>query len=301
MTKSKSRKYRFLIWGAKWLPKLLAALSLKNARRLGAFVGAIGWYLPTTHKRVTRKNLEICFPLLSAKEREKLAKRSLIESAKTAAEMGALCLWEHKRCLELVAQTDNERLLDEAIAAKKGVILLAPHLGNWEMMRHFLASKSAFIALYEVPKIKELEPLIVATREKAGMISAPANAKGAAKLFRALGKGAVTAILPDTQPSKRSGGVFAPLFGVEALTATFLQKAAQKTGAIVVCGAALRCAEGFTLHFLEVDQAIYDPDEKVAAAAVNRAIKACINLDLTQYIWEYKRFRARPDGQKRFY
>ncbi|MDR0665112.1 MAG: lysophospholipid acyltransferase family protein [Helicobacteraceae bacterium] len=301
MTKSKRRKYRYGVFGAKRLLRFLAALSLKNARRFGAFIAVIGWYFPTTHKRVTLKNLEICFPSLSAAERKKLARESLIESAKTAAEMGALCMWEHKRCLELVEKTENESLLDEAIAAKKGVILLAPHVGNWEMMRHFLASKSTFIALYEPPKIKDLEPLLVAIRDKVGMISAPANAKGVTRLFRELSKGAVTAILPDTQPAKRAGGVFAPFFGVEALTPTFLQKAAQKTGAIVVCGVALRSQNGFMLIFSEVDQNIYNPDEKIAATALNRSIEICVNLDLKQYIWEYKRFRSRPAGEKAIY
>jgi KDO2-lipid IV(A) lauroyltransferase len=203
--------------------------------------------------------------------------------------------------LELVEAVENEAALDNAIAAKKGVILLAPHIGNWEMMRHFLASKSTFIALYEPPKIKDLEPLMIAIRDKVGMISAPANAKGVATLFRELSKGAVTAILPDTQPSKRAGGVFAPFFGVEALTPTFLQKAARKTGAIVVCGAALRGENGFRLAFMEVDQSIYDPDEIVAATALNRSIEACVNLAPAQYIWEYKRFRARPRGRKYIY
>ncbi|MDR2638980.1 MAG: lysophospholipid acyltransferase family protein [Helicobacteraceae bacterium] len=301
MKKSKKRQYRYRVFGAKWLLRFLAALSLKSARRFGAFVGAIGWYFPTTHKRVTRKNIEICFPSLSVADREKLARESLIESAKTAAEMGALCMWEHKRCLELVETTENEAALDNAIAAKKGVILLAPHVGNWEMMRHFLASKSTFIALYEPPKIEKLEPLMVAIRDKVGMISAPANAKGVAKLFRELSKGAVTAILPDTQPPKRAGGVFAPFFGVEALSPTFLQKAARKTGAIVVCGAALRSANGFTLKFMEVDRDIYNPDETIAATALNRSIEDCVNLAPAQYIWEYKRFRARPSGQALIY
>ncbi|MDR1910873.1 MAG: hypothetical protein LBQ52_00810 [Helicobacteraceae bacterium] len=294
MKKSKAHKYRYHIFGIIWLLRFLALLSIKNARRLGVFVAAIGWFFSTIHKKVTLQNLEICFPNLNVKERKKLARKSLIESAKTAAEMGALALWDHKRCLELVEAVENEALLDEAIAAKKGVILLAPHLGNWEMMRHFLASKSTFIALYDPPKIAELEPLMIKMRDKVGMISAPANQRGIAKLFRELGKGAVTAILPDTQPSKKAGGIFAPFFGIEALTPTFLQKAAQKTGASVICGAALRSPKGFRLCFLEADPKIYDSDERTAATALNRSIETCIRLDLSQYVWEYKRFRSRP-------
>jgi KDO2-lipid IV(A) lauroyltransferase len=301
MRKPKEREYRLRVIGAKLLLRFLAALSLKNARRFGAFIGAIGWLFPTTHKKITRINLKLCFPELSEREREKFARSSLIESAKTVAEMGALYLWEHNRCLELVETVENGEILTDAIAAKKGVILLAPHQGNWEMTRHFLASKSVFIALYEPPKIRALEPLVVAARDKVGMISAPTTQRGIAKLFRELEKGAVTAILPDAQPGKRNGGVFAPFFGIEALTATFLQKAAQRTGAIVVCGAATRSPKGFALRFLEVDPKIYDPDERVSATALNASIEACIRLDPLQYVWEYKRFRARPNDEPRFY
>ncbi|MDR1451407.1 MAG: hypothetical protein LBI57_03620 [Helicobacteraceae bacterium] len=293
MKKSRARNYRYRVVGAKWLLRLLASLSLNNARRFGALIAAIGWHFSTTHKKVTLANLKLCFPELSNMEREKLARKSLIESAKTAAEMGALCMWEHRRCLDLVEATDNEALLDMAIASKKGVILLAPHVGNWEMMRHFLASKTTFIGLYEPPKIKELEPLMIAVRDKVGMISAPANAKGVAKLFKELGKGAVTAILPDARPSKRAGGVSAPFFGVNTQTPTFLQKAAQKTGAIVVCGVAMRSSKGFTLRFLQADQNIYNPDEIIAATALNNSVETCVRLDVAQYVWEYNRFRVR--------
>ncbi|MEZ5504873.1 MAG: hypothetical protein R3F38_02350 [Gammaproteobacteria bacterium] len=45
--------------------------------------------------------------------------------------------------------------------------------------------------------------------------------------------------------------------------------------------------------------AIYDADESVSAAAMNRTIEALIRMAPEQYQWEYKRFNKRPDKNER--
>ena len=302
MGKSQHKRYFFRAVAAKMLLRFLAWLSLDSARRLGAFVGTLGVWCGSRHARFTRLNLAHCYPELSARELENFVCQSVIESAKTSAEMGAAYLWEHTRVLELITSIENEALLDSAIAQKRGVILLAPHIGNWEIMGHFMAHKGQgrFMTLYKPPKITELEPLLKAARDGAGMISLPTNQKGIVRLYRELRSGALTAILPDQQPARKAGGVFAPFFGKPALTGTLFSKALEKTGAIAVCGVALRNETGFSLHFLEVDQELYSSDEETSVAALNRSVERCIALAPEQYTWEYKRFRIQADGHNMY-
>jgi KDO2-lipid IV(A) lauroyltransferase len=38
-----------------------------------------------------------------------------------------------------------------------------------------------------------------------------------------------------------------------------------------------------------------------ALTEVNRCIERCIEVDTEQYLWAYKRFRNRPEGEPSFY
>src|SRR5690606_36797570 len=143
---------------------------------------------------------------------------SLIESGKTAAEMGAMFLWENSRTLGLIESVENETLLDEAIAEKRGVVVMLPHLGNWEVLGPYLAQKGAFVALYRPPRDAGLETVLIEARPRTGMTPVPTNHRGIVRLFKELEKGATTAILPDQQPARKAGGLFAPLFEIEAYT-----------------------------------------------------------------------------------
>lgn len=179
--------------------------------------------------------------------------------------------------------------------------MLLPHLGNWEAMGPFLAAKGRFVALYQPPEEEGLEKLLIKARERTGMTAVPTTQRGIVRLFKELEKGAITAILPDQQPGRNAGGVFAPFFGIGALTGTLLPKILQKTGASVVSGVALRTSKGFELRFLKADPDLYNPDETVSATALNREVERCVRLAPEQYVWEYKRFRRRPEGQPKFY
>jgi KDO2-lipid IV(A) lauroyltransferase len=51
----------------------------------------------------------------------------------------------------------------------------------------------------------------------------------------------------------------------------------------------------------KTDASIYSEDMREALTEVNRRIEQCIEVDTTQYLWAYKRFRNRPEGEKSFY
>jgi KDO2-lipid IV(A) lauroyltransferase len=125
--------------------------------------------------------------------------------------------------------------------------------------------------------------------------------KGVAELLRALRAGDISGILPDQVPDI-SGGVYAPFFGVPALTMTLVSKLQHKTGARVLLGVARRlqgaAGHGFEIVFREPDPEIYAGDIPASLAALNRSIEALVSETPEQYQWEYKRFRRQPDGAR---
>ncbi|GHS86752.1 lipid A biosynthesis lauroyl acyltransferase [Campylobacterota bacterium] len=291
--------YKLQAIAARFALSFFSRFSFGKVRTIAVIAASIAWFFPSKSKKITLKNIELCFPELSLPEQRKLARKSLIESAKTAMEMPALYMWENEKVLRFVDRAENIELFENAIAKNMGAIILAPHHGNWEMLRHFLASRSRFLTLFQPLKSEELDKLVIELRAKAGVDVQPTTQHGIAKMFKDLRAGSVTAILPDSSP--KSGAVFAPFFGVETYTATLLQKAAQKTRSAVICCAAIRTKNGFTIRFSEVGDDIYSENAREAATELNRAIEECVRTDPAQYFWEYRRFKIRPANEPSIY
>jgi KDO2-lipid IV(A) lauroyltransferase len=129
----------------------------------------------------------------------------------------------------------------------------------------------------------------------------PATGKGLRRMYQLLKGGYFVALLPDQEPTG-GGGQFAPFYGIEALTGVLLPRMAQRTGAPVVFAVCERRRGGrYRVHLFKAGTAIYSENMREALTEVNRCIERCIEVDTEQYLWAYKRFRNRPDGQESFY
>lgn len=269
------------------------------AHGLGACLGKLAWLGKTESARITRTNLGLCFPELTEQQLSDLTKDSLKETAKTACELGRIWIRSAPQALEHIVLVTGQAHLDEAIGAKKGVIILAPHLGNWELCGLFLDSKCQSTYLYKPPKLAAFEEAILAYRGRLGAKLAPTTAKGVAMLVKALGRGEIVGILPDQEPNWDSG-VFAPFFGVDALTMTLVAKLAKRTEATVLSIFAKRLAngKGFEVVIGKARPGIDDADLDFAAKALNGTVEDCVRQAPNQYQWEYRRFKRQADGTK---
>lgn len=280
---------------------LCAWLPLGLARRIGSVLGWLAWHLGSRMQRSTRTNLALCFPALSEAQREELGRRSLQQTLQAVMEAGAVWLWPATRVLTHIHRVDNLALLQRAHAAGKGVIVLGPHLGNWEVLGLYLntCGLGPTYQLYQAPADPRLDALLYRARSRSGATMVATDNRGVAELLRALRSGCIAGILPDQVPDP-SGGVHAPFFGVPALTMTLLARLQHKTGAAIVLAFARRVdgpeGPGWELLFREADPLAYAADIQESVTGMNRSIEALISLAPEQYQWEYKRFRRQPDG-----
>ncbi|MEM8594796.1 MAG: lysophospholipid acyltransferase family protein [Pseudomonadota bacterium] len=280
----------------------LSYLPLGVMQSIGAGVGRLMWWIPNASKRHTLINLSLCYPHLSVSEREQLAKRSLIETARFGFEMGAIWSWSKEKCLSLIKQVNNESLFKNAVAQKKGVLVILPHLGNWEVLGPYMGLHASVTALYKPPKIAALEQVIKNARERNELATVPTNRRGVMALLKALKAGEVVVILPDQEPNERHSGVFAPFMGVNALTMTLIHGLLQKTDAIPLFMFATRDTQraSFTLHVASANKAIRNEDKVASATALNEGIAECVAEAPEQYQWEYKRFKQQPDNTRHY-
>ncbi len=287
-----------------WLGRSMrafAAVPLPAAHAIGTALGRMIDLFPNRTREVTRRNIELCLPELSPDERHRLARRSLVETGKTLAETPRTWCSEPEEILTWVKGVSGETAVKQALSEGRGVIVAGPHLGAWEMIGLYLGAHYPITSLYRPPQSPALEKLMTAGRERTGASLVPTDAKGVRSLFKRLARGEMVGILPDQDPGYKAG-VFAPFFGVPAVTMTLLSKLAVKSRALVVVGFAERLPQGgYHIHLIPVEDAIYDPDLSASAAALNQAVEKAIRRRPEQYQWSYKRFRRRPRGEPGLY
>ncbi len=279
--------------------RLCSWLPLKLAHSLGSFIGWAAWGLKTESCRITRINLALCFPQMPLQERNVLAQQSLVETARTACELGQIWINPPNYALAKIVKISGKEYLDAALAKGSGIIILAPHLGNWELCGLFLDSCGQSTYLYKPPKLAAFESKMLHYRGRLGAKLAPTSAKGVAMLLKALGRGELVGILPDQEPNIESG-VFAPFFGVDALTMTLVAKLANRTEAAVLSIFAKRLenSEGFEIVIQPARPDVANQDIACATKALNETVEDCVRLAPAQYQWEYRRFKRQADNSK---
>lgn len=295
-------KEKILAWLVTRVLKLLALLSYANTQRLGRFIGRILWMGDSSLMRVTKVNVELAFPELSSNEQQALIKSSLTETSKLFCEFGAMWEWPIEKSLSLIQSVEGKELFDLASQQKKGLIVLAPHHGNWELVGLYLSTLRPMAALYRPPKIKPLEDYMSSVRGRQGSELVPTTKRGVVRLFSILRENGMVGILPDQVPGG-TGGVFAPFMGVESNTVKLVSRLIEKTDCLVLSLVAMRREDGtgFDMIFRKADPEIYSSDLITSVTAMNRSVEECVRYQPEQYQWEYKRFKDARKGSRHTY
>ncbi len=265
---------------------------------LGSLFGRTVHLFPNRQSKYIDRNLSLCFPTMSDRDRAEMVRENMRETGKNLSELSAFWYWPEARIRTLVVEEVNRSALDQAIAAKSGVIVAAPHSGAWELIGMRLTCDHPMHFLYRPNKKSHLNDLILSARERFGGKCHAITARGLSALVRALKKGEMIGILPDQEPNE-AHGVFAPFYGVPAYTMTFLSALARRTGAPVIFAVMERLpsAAGYRLHYIEADGQIAHEDPTIACTALNQCVEKCVDIAPAQYMWNYRRFRKTPDNR----
>jgi KDO2-lipid IV(A) lauroyltransferase len=279
------------------LAALVGRLPWPLLRRVGDGIAWLWWKLEARESRVALRNLELAYPDLLPAQRADLRRDILRATARQILETLRLWTRPHAGNLALIREVQGEACFDAALAAGKGVLIAAPHYGNWELLNQWLAARSPLAILYRPPESAVGEAFLRrARRDDGGRVTqVRAEGPGIRQLFKRLRDGGVVGVLPDQQP-KAGDGAFAPFFGVPALTMTLVGRLAERSGAAVLFAYCERIGPGpaFALRFEPAPAGIDDADPAISLAALNAGVERVARRDPAQYQWTYKRYTIRP-------
>jgi KDO2-lipid IV(A) lauroyltransferase len=255
---------------------------------LGTALGWFAWLIPGPFKRLSNENFLNAFPNATPQ----MLRGAMLSVGQMFLEMPYWWVRRNDRLLNRTVAPAQWHLFEEALSQGKGVILLSPHMGCFELLGPVYSSRHQSTVLFKVPRMAWLRDWIVNMRTRQKLKMAPANQTGVRSLVRTLIKGQTIGILPDQVPVLGEG-VWAPFFGRPAYTMTLVQRLQSLTGAkIFVLGVErLGIAKGYRMHISPMDHVLSE-DPIQAATQINVAMENMIRMAPEQYLWGYNRYKV---------
>jgi len=187
----------------------LSGRSLHFLHTLGAGVGWLGYWLSPTYRRRFDDHVR------HAGIGSAAARAAIAEAGRMVMELPFLWLRPASRPLAEFTRIEGAELVDQAHAGGRGLLLLTPHLGCFEICAQAYAERFApqygpITVLYRPAKQPWLREVMEASRAREGLATAPASLAGVRQMIRALRRGEAVGLLPDRRANGRRSSASAP-------------------------------------------------------------------------------------------
>lgn len=291
----------------------LGTLPRRTALRIGIWIGRVAYRFAGGLRKVALRNLEIAFPEKSVDERESIARGSFENLGRVLAELTQFPRATRETLRDqVVFEFENEpsrsdpelvRALEQH-ANGRGILLLGPHLGNWEIGVFAYSALQHKLTYLARPLDNPLiEDLTVKLRTRFGNQPIDKNSS-VAKAMTILREGGILGVLPDVNVLPRDG-VFVPFFGTLACTTSGVAMMAMRTNAMIVPMCCVWDDGRYKVMYGKIIERINTGDrhrdvwEMTAAFTVE--MEKFIRAYPEQWLWIHKRWKVRPEGEKELY
>jgi KDO2-lipid IV(A) lauroyltransferase len=210
---------------------------------------------------------------------------------------------------------EGEQVIEQCLDQGRGMLLLTPHLGSFEMAAQAYAqrfgARQPITVMFRPARYGVLRALQEGARARPALGTVPASLSGVRQMLRALKRGETVGLLPDQVPP-RGMGLWADFFGRPAYTMTLAARLAQQAGApiVLIWCERLPAGGGFHVRLSRLAETLpaagtdAEALQKAQAEVINRAMQGLILQCPQQYLWGYNRYKeprglpARPGGDE---
>lgn len=265
---------------------------------LSVIVGGLWKATDRRHYRIAMSNIRQAFgEVLDEKACRGICRKNFRHLARVALEIPSLGRLSKDNLDQYVSFCGVDHLF-QALRRDRGVLILASHFGNWELMAVAFSIRYRPVHLVVRPVDHPvLDRLISRVRCLGGNRLIPKK-RAIRRIMKALSEGGIVGILLD-QNVDWYEGVFVPFLGRLACTSKSLSVIAMRTGSPVVPAFNKRQADGrYRITFLpEIELSTsgeFLADVEENTARFNRCVEKYVLSDPEQWFWVHQRWKTRP-------
>ncbi len=292
--------FQFLVWTICFIPRRVVL-------SFATFIGRIAGIFCVEDRRVAMANLDLAFGDSMPRARKKqLARGAFCNLSRTLFDLVRASKISRPEMMKL-AEFDESQLqhIRDLQAAKKGVILIIPHFGNWELCGLAFGAAGVLITTIAEPGTNpHIDDMITDARRCTGhRIVPPRNAMLA--MVRAAMRSQPVALFIDVNARRGRGGIWAEFFGVPVYQSVAAAELAIRSNGTIIC-----CVpQPLPGDRVKVDfPAFIDSAECVSQDHAGRVreltqktldyYESAIRKMPEQWLWTYKRWKRRPTKER---
>jgi KDO2-lipid IV(A) lauroyltransferase len=274
-----------------WL-RLTAALPWRVAIGLHKRLGALAGMLLSGRRFIVRRNLEICFPDLDARQIATLTRRQFENIGAFLAEIAMSWFAAPERLAHLFRIEGIEHV-HAALARGKGAVLFSGHFTTLEICVPIIKSHVPLFAfMFRMRNNALLNAFQSRCRQRAAHVALVNDDIRA--MLRLLQRNAVVWYAPDQ--ARIDSGELLPFFGEPAMTSTATSRLARLSGAAIIPLFYCRLPDdsGYLMRFHAPLEDLPTDDAAKDTVRLIGVLEAFIRECPEQYLWTHRKFKDRP-------
>ncbi|MDR3112634.1 MAG: lysophospholipid acyltransferase family protein [Elusimicrobiota bacterium] len=181
--------------------------AFETAINFSSKVAVFAYYFIPIRKSYVLKAMRLSFPNKHPEEIKTIAKNMYKNFLRTIVEIIFFPTMSDEQLQKLMI-IENEHLIDEALSKNNGGIIMSAHFGNWELTALSFSKKYPLSVIVANQSNKFIDSMIDKIRTKQGFNTISRDNRPAKKIFKALNRNELVAILADQDAGKN--GIFIP-------------------------------------------------------------------------------------------
>ncbi len=276
--------------------RLTQLLPLRIQMKMGAALGRLAMRIVGKRVNTAKRNLELCFPEMSATEQQTLLRENFEQTGKAIFDTINGWWWSDEKIqqhMSIKGQQHVQQTLDNG----QGVILFAVHCLPLEMGARIFGQFQPGVGVYRPHNNAVMEYLQVKGRLRSNKALVPK--RDLRQMVRSLRAPNVIWYTAD-QDFGRSSATFIPFFAVEQAATITGATTLAKLGKAKVLPFFVERNSTDTGYNIEIQAPLDNfpgENEIEDAKRGNRIIEQIISRNKSQYMWLHRRFKTRPNPE----
>ena len=278
---------------------VLAPLGVGAGSRVAAAIGSLGYSPLGIRRGVTERQIAAAFPELDRAGVARVARASYRNLGRVAVEAALLARGSAQEVLALFQPSPSWGIVERALAHGRGLILVAGHLGNWELSGAYVAARGVSVHAVARGMANPLsDAFFRRTRERLGM-QIMHDRDAVRRVPRVLRKGHAVGILAD-QATVGLASTYVPFFGRPAKTPRGAAVFALRGGVPIVLIQAVRQPDGRYEFVAEEIPVTHTGDRERDIDDIilrfSQALERMVRQYPGQYFWQHRRWKHQLPG-----